>query len=195
MRTRRIAVWAGVGLAVMLMAGCRVESDKHGNGDNVTISTPFGGMHVKTNDAVTPESIGVAAYPGASMVKKDNDNGSADVDMSFGGFQLRVKAADYRTGDAPDKVEAFYRTEMKRYGDVIACRDHSSVGTPTHTLEGLGCDEKHSSGYSNHAGSGELQLKAGSEQHQHIVSIESDGGGTKFGLVALDLPGKNGHED
>jgi hypothetical protein len=34
-----------------------------------------------------------------------------------------------------------------------------------------------------------LQLKAGSKQHQHIVAIDPDGNGTKFGLVALDLPG------
>ena len=36
----------------------------------------------------------------------------------------------------------------------------------------------------------ELELKAGSKVHQHIVSIDRDGGETKFGLVALDLPGK-----
>ena len=34
-----------------------------------------------------------------------------------------------------------------------------------------------------------LELKAGSKKHQHIVGIEPDGSGTKFGLVALDLPG------
>ncbi len=36
---------------------------------------------------------------------------------------------------------------------------------------------------------GKTELKAGSKQHQHIVSINPDGSGTKFGLVALDLPG------
>ena len=36
------------------------------------------------------------------------------------------------------------------------------------------------------------ELKAGSKQHQHLVPIDRDGAGTKFGLVALDLPGNFG---
>jgi hypothetical protein len=32
-------------------------------------------------------------------------------------------------------------------------------------------------------------LKAGSKLHQHIVAIDPEGNGTKFGLVMLDLPG------
>jgi hypothetical protein len=35
-----------------------------------------------------------------------------------------------------------------------------------------------------------MELKTGSQQHQHIVALDPDGGGTKIGLVALDLPGK-----
>ncbi len=37
--------------------------------------------------------------------------------------------------------------------------------------------------------SGKMELKAGSKLHQHIVAIDPEGNGTKFGLVALDLPG------
>ena len=109
MRTQRIAVWAAVGVTTAMLAGCRVEKSTHGDGKEVNISTPFGGMHVRTNaDVLT--SIGLPAYPGAQPMYDDgNDNRSADVDMSFGGFQLRVKKADFRTDDAPDKVEAFYR--------------------------------------------------------------------------------------
>jgi hypothetical protein len=35
-----------------------------------------------------------------------------------------------------------------------------------------------------------LELKAGSAQHQHLVEIDPEGSGTKFGVVALELPGK-----
>jgi hypothetical protein len=64
-------------------------------------------------------------------------------------------------------------------------------------LEGLTCDNevKNHVTLSNHPGKGNLQLKAGSKQHQHIVEIESDGGGTKMGLVALDLPGDVSSDD
>ena len=95
---RRERRWRS-GTAVALLAGCRVESDKHGDSDDVKIATPFGGMQVKTNDAVVVEGIGLPTYPGAQLVKKDKDDGSADVNMSFGSFQLRVKAVSYRTGD------------------------------------------------------------------------------------------------
>jgi hypothetical protein len=187
----RVAGVVVAGIAAALLAGCRVESDKHGDSDNVKISTPFGGMQVKTNDAVAVEGIGLPTYPGAQLVKKDKDNGAADVNMNFGSFQLRVKAVSYQTGDSPEKVEAFYRTGLKRFGDVIACRDNRALGMPVRTLEGLTCDNNKGNHYSvdDKPGKGALELKAGSQQHQHIVEIDAQGGGTKFGLVALDLPG------
>jgi hypothetical protein len=187
----QVAGVAAAGLAVALLAGCRVESDKHGDSDDVKIATPFGGMQVKTNDAVVVEGIGLPTYPGAQLVKKDKDDGSADVNMSFGSFQLRVKAVSYRTGDSPEKVETFYRAGLKRFGDVIACRDNRVVGSPARTQEGLTCDNNNGNHYSvdDKPEKGALELKAGSQQHQHIVEIDAEGGGTKIGLVALDLPG------
>ena len=76
------------------------------------------------------------------LVKKDKNNGAADVNMSFGSFQLRVKAASYRTPDSPDQVTAFYRKALGRYGDVIQCQNDKPVGTPTSTAEGLTCDNE-----------------------------------------------------
>ena len=123
-------------------------------------------------------------------MKKDKDNGSADVNMSFGGFQLRVKAVSYRTGDSPEKVEAFYRAGLKRFGDVIACRDNRAVGSPARTQEGLTCDNNMgTTTRGRQAGEGRAGAEGGIDQHQHIVEIDAEGGGTKIGLVALDLPG------
>ncbi|HEX4577147.1 MAG TPA: hypothetical protein VH117_07325 [Edaphobacter sp.] len=177
--------------AVALMSGCRIESDKKNGNDNVKIATPFGGMTVKTNDAVVADGLGLPVYPGAELVKKDKNNGAADVNMSFGSFQLRVKAASYRTQDSPEQVTAFYRKALGRYGDVIQCQNDKTVGTPTRTAEGLTCNiEKENHVYVNNDESGKMELKAGSKQHQHIAAIDPDGSGTKFGLVALDLPGR-----
>jgi hypothetical protein len=197
MRTQQVAVWVAMGMSAAMLAGCHVETNKNGDGKDVKISTPFGGMQVKTNDADVLDSIGLPAYPGAQVVKQDKDNGSADVNMNFGSFHLRVKAASFRTDDSPDKVEAFYRNGMKRYGDVIACRDDQVVGTPARTFEGLTC-ENQKQGHimvQDNPSKHKLELKAGSQQHQHIVEINADGGGTKFGLVALDLPGKMTSDD
>jgi hypothetical protein len=185
---RAVVVMATLIAATVLMSGCRIESDKRNGNDNVKIATPFGGMTVKTNDAAVVDGLGLPLYPGAELVKKDKNNGAADVNMSFGSFQLRVKAASYRTTDSPDQVTAFYRKALGRYGDVIQCQNNKAVGTPTRTAEGLTCDnEKQNHVYDDE--SGKMELKAGSKQHQHIAAIDPEGNGTKFGLVALDLPG------
>ena len=198
MRMKQTVAMA-MAFGVVLVSGCRVSSDKHGDSNDVKIATPFGGMQVKTNDAVALNEIGLPAYPGAVLLKKDDgkDDGAADVNLSFGSFQLKVRAAKYRSGDSPEKVTAFYRKALARYGDVVACQDNKAIGTPTQTAEGLTCDndkENHITVGSGQVNLGsdavsKMELKAGSKKHQHIVSVEPDGGGTKIGLVALDLPG------
>jgi hypothetical protein len=190
MRVRK-TIAAAAFLGVVAVGGCRMESDKHGDSDNLKIATPFGRVQVKTNDAAVLEGTGLPAYPGAELVKKkDKNDGAADVNLSFGRFQLRVKAVSYRSTDDSDKVTAFYRKALERYGDVIQCQKGKAVGTPVRTAEGLTCDNDKD----NHIAvdeemSGKLQLKAGSKLHQHIIEIDPDGSGTKFALVALDLPG------
>ena len=190
MQTKRNVAVAVV-LGMLLVSGCRIESNKHGDNDNVKIATPFGGMQVKTNDAAVVDGIGLPVYPGAELVKKKNDNdGAADINMSFGSFQLRVKAASFKTPDSPDKVAAFYRKALGRYGDVIDCQNNQAVGLPAKTAEGLTCEnEKGKHITVDDDVSDKRELKAGSKQHQHIVSIDPDGSGSKMGLVVLDLPG------
>jgi hypothetical protein len=188
MSTRKIAA-AALTIAALASVGCRVENNKHGDNDNVKIATPFGGMTVKTNDASVEESLGLPIYPGAELVKKKGkDDGAADVNLSFGKFQLRVKAASYKTTDGPDEVGAFYRKALRRYGDIIQCENGNPVGSPTHTAEGLTCDNNNHS-HTDEPHGGKLEFKAGSKQHQHIVAIDSEDGGTRIGIVALDLPG------
>jgi len=191
MQRNSVVVLALAAMIPLALAGCEVDTHKNGNSEDVKIETPIGGMHVKTNDDVVLADIGLPAYPGAQPVKEDKDNGSADVNMSFGSFQLRVKVASFRTVDSPEKVEAFYRAGLKRFGDVIECRDDRAVGTLAKTSEGLTCDrEKGNVHVDDHPGKNRFELKAGSQQHEHLVQIDSDGSGTKFGLVALDLPGQ-----
>jgi hypothetical protein len=186
----RQAVLSAAILMVAMTCGCRVATDDHGDHKDVKVATPFGGVQVKTNDTTGVAGIGLPVYPGAELVKKDKNNGSADVNLSFGRFQLRVKAASYRTPDNPEKVADFYRNAMKRYGSVIECNHDKPVGAPTQTDQGLTCSDgnnKHVEASSDT--SGKREFKAGSKQHQHIVAIDPEDSGTKFGMVLLDLPG------
>jgi hypothetical protein len=186
-----------VGLALAAgMAGCRIHTEKGPNGEDkkVQIDTPFGGIHVNT-DQTTAADLGLPIYPGATLVKGDGDHKSADVRLGFGEWELRVKAVSYQTPDSEEKVTAFYKKALGRYGDVITCQDKAPVGKPTATSEGLNCadDGKNANVKIDqgdyHVGTGGLELKAGSKRHQHIVGFENPKEGkTRFALVALDLP-------
>jgi hypothetical protein len=175
--------------SVLLLAGCNVTTEKHANGDNVDISTPFGSVKVKTDGDGKGNAVGLAIYPGSIQIREDHNSGSADISMNFGDFHLGVQAADYKTKDDSEKVISFYRKDMARYGVVIECRDNHVVGKPERTQDGLGCDEQKGSNSTN----GELQLLAGSPAHQHIVAIADKDGSTRIGLVSLNLPKEINH--
>jgi hypothetical protein len=196
-KKRRATPWiAGLALipwTVAWVAGCRVQVDKGANGEDKTVQvdTPFGGVHVNT-DQTTAADLGLPVYPGAELVRGDDSHKSADVHVGFGEWQLRVRAVSYGTSDKQDQVVDFYKKALTRYGDVITCKDDAPVGTPTVTAEGLTCnDDQHvkvDTG-SFHTGNGNLELKAGSRRHQHVVGFESpENGQTRFALVAVDLP-------
>ncbi len=192
------------------VAGCRVHVEKGANGEdkNVQVDTPFGGIHVNT-DQTTAADLGLPVYPGAQIAQDKENDKSADVHMGFGEWELRVKVVNYSAPDSQDKVVAFYKKALTRYGDVIACQNKAPVGAPATTSEGLTCSDSsgahvkvdagdHDHGYTTDEGG--FQLKAGSKRHQHIVAFESSAPGqTRFALVALDLPvgveGSSGKSD
>ena len=130
-----------LGLAAGI-AGCRVHVDKGSNGEdkNVQVDTPFGGVHVNT-DQTTAADLGLPVYPGAEAVKDDDNHKSADVHLGFGEWELRVRAVSYQTQDSEEKVTVFYKKALARYGDVITCQANTPVGTPTQTSEGLTCED------------------------------------------------------
>ena len=43
---------------------------------------------------------------------------SANVNISSFGFQLKVVALEYESDDTPDKLIAYYRDQLKKYGNV-----------------------------------------------------------------------------
>ena len=197
----RIPMASAAGLTACLalaagVAGCRVHVDKDASGKdkNVQVDTPFGGVHVNS-DQTTASDLGLPAYPGAQIVGDKENDKSADVRLGFGDWQMRVEVVNYMTADSQEKVQSFYKQALGRYGDVLTCQDNAPVGTPTHTAEGLTCagDGQHhgvkvdTDSYTS--GNGGLELKAGSERHQHIVGFKASAAGqTRFVLVALDLP-------
>jgi hypothetical protein len=198
MDTRRgIATLATLLAAVSIITACRIEKNDHGDASKVKVATPFGGVQVKTNDSSVLQGLGLPIYPGAQFLQDSGkSNGSADVNLNLGVFSLRIKSAAFKSSDSPEELIAFYRKALTRYGDVIECQHGQTVGSLTHTTEGLTCEEDHSH---SEGDSEKIKLLAGSKQHQHVVIIGPDGNASKLQIVAMDLPGHsssaNSNED
>ncbi len=175
-------------LAALLLSACSINVKKEQNGQDkqVDINTLVGGIHVsKGADAA---DAGLAVYPGARLKQEGSDGNdkSANVNISSFGFGLKVVALEYRSDDAPDKVVAYYRDQLKKYGKVIECHtSHMSVNPDVkgsdHGSHELTCEESSGSN---------IELKVGTREDQHIVAIEPDGKGSSFSLVYVRTHGK-----
>jgi hypothetical protein len=197
-RSARILATLASGCLLFAFQGCSVQHSSSGDAEHVRLQTPVGGLEVRT-DTAQPPDVGLPVYPGATPVgKQKDDSGAADIHMNFGRWNLNVKAAEYQTSDAEDKVIAYYRSAMKEYGDVVTCKDKTPVGQPASTRDGLSCAEDHE--VDLHVGehstsvatapAGTIKLLAGSPRDQHIVELRPHKGATRFSLVMVQLPGK-----
>ena len=179
--------------SLLSIAGCHVQVDKGKNGEdkNVRVQTPLGGLNVRSNQT-TATDLGLPVYPGAQLTTDDQGDKSADVNMGFGPWQLRVEVVTYESSDPQSKVIAFYKNAFGRFGDVLSCQGNQPQGTPTVTSEGLTCsDEGHGHVQVNSIHVDEdhgFTLRAGSKHHQHIFALRSSGQGTRFALIELELP-------
>ncbi len=191
----RLQGLAGAFVLALALAttGCHVQVDKDQNGQekNVRVDTPFGGVHVRS-DQTTAADLGLPVYPGAQLTTDSEGDKSADVRLGFGQWQLHVEVVTYTTRDPQTKVIAFYKGAMGRFGDVIACQGNKAEGTPSVTSEGLTCNEDHKQVHVNGVDLNDddsgFTLRAGSKRHQHIFVLKSSGEGTRYSLVELELP-------
>ena len=156
------------------------------------IATPLGGINVKTNHTSATD-LGLPQYPGSEISHGQQSDKSANVSLGFGSWQLRVKVANYTSSDSQQKVLAFYRKALGSYGEVIECEGERPVGTPLMTGEGLTCDASGTDEKDLRFHKNELQLRAGSRHHQHLVVFKSgpSAATTEFSLIELELPHGN----
>lgn len=186
---------AAIPATLAVLPACSVNVKDHGDNGNskVDISTPVGGIHVDEN--ADARDTGLPVYPGARPKAKssDGDKKSANVNLSAFGFGLKVVALEYESDDPPAKVIAYYRDQLKRYGNVLQCHgkrvqnnDFPFTGGKKSYVAGskLKCDEDDSSKT--------VELKAGTDDNQHIVSVDPQGKGSDFAVVWLRFRGKEG---
>ncbi|HSY93875.1 MAG TPA: hypothetical protein VK812_21125 [Candidatus Binatus sp.] len=176
-------------LAALFLPACSVNVKREQNGEDkqVDIDTPVGGIHVSKDANVA--DVGLAVYPGARLKQDDHDGNdkSANVNISSFGFGLKVVALEYQSNDSPDKLIAYYKDQLKKYGKVLECHTshfevHPDVKHSDHSSHELTCEQ---------SGGNDVELKVGTEENQHIVAVESDGKGSSFSLVYVRTHGKD----
>ncbi|HYM74414.1 MAG TPA: hypothetical protein VE377_00425 [Candidatus Dormibacteraeota bacterium] len=156
---------------------------------NLDVRSPVGDLHVgKDADA---QKAGLPLYPGARP-KHDANNDPVNFGLFTESFGLKLVVAKYETDDSAEKVLAFYRERMKKYGKVLDCRgtnDDSGFHSDDDDKEGakpLKCDGDNTGPV--------RELKVGTEDNAHIVAIENPGSakGTTFAIVYVRRHGKSG---
>jgi hypothetical protein len=186
----RIRLLIAIAFAFYLtLLACSVNVKSHDGDDGkqkVDIDTPIGGIHV--NEQVDAHDTGLAVYPGARQVpKNDNDSKSANVNISSSLFGVRVVAVEFQSDDPADKVIAFYQDQLKKYGSVVECHTDKHGGN----LNIKAGDNSHNPVSCKSGESGKVvELKVGTDDNQHLVSIEPNGKGTDFALVYVLTRGK-----
>lgn len=187
---RTVTLAAALAALLCAAAGCKVQvvnQSGDDRGQNVRISTPLGGIAV-TKNQTTAADLGLPEYPGASSENGDGDQ-SADVELGFGEWRMRVKVAGYSTPDPQGNVIAFYRRALSSYGAPLECEGNRAIDRPP-AGNALTCGLQGGSVFPNvDLGGSEIQLKSGSLHHQHMVVFrQGHSPGTHFELIALDLP-------
>jgi len=177
-------------LAVLPACNVNVKKDSEGQGKKVDIETPIGQLHVSKSADV--RDTGLPVYPGARRKEKgdDGNESSANVNISSELFGLKVVAIEYLSDDPPEKLIDYYTGQLKKYGNVLVCHTSKNTGDDidpdpddSNSAKTLKCEGD------NHGKV--IELKVGTRQNQHIVSIKpaDSGKGTDFGLVYVQTRG------
>ena len=155
--------------------------DKSSKNDNISASFDLG------KDA-SAKDVGLPLYPGSHR-HQDSKDDSASLNMGFSGgssgFKMTMLKMD--STDSPDKIAAFYRKALAKYGKVLTCSGPGAEASADASKDSakstdLSCDH-------NKPDQSEIELKAGTKQNQHVVGIKLEGAVTTYQLVYIETHG------
>jgi hypothetical protein len=186
-----LALAAAIALTLPALAQ---ESDSGSPNKNLDIRSSVGDLHIG-NDA-DAKKVGLPVYPGARIKSGDQSQNQANLSLFTEAFGMELIVANYDSDDAPGKVIDFYRSKLKKYGKVLDCHSNNHGGDigdiqmdnndrDSNRRQELKCDQD----------SGPVtELKVGTEDDQHVVSVEPGNGGkgATFALVYVHTRGKRG---
>jgi hypothetical protein len=139
------------------------------------------GRYGVASDRFDPKRLGVGIYPGAKVDERENQGKGANLSLEWGRDSVHLYVQKYVTNDPADKVLAFYRKELAKFGPVLECRDGKPMAAVNSELK---CeDDKDEHHEKHHEG---IQLKSGTERKQHIVGVTPRKGGTDFDVAYVE---------
>jgi hypothetical protein len=155
--------------------------DKSSKNDHISASFDLG------KDA-SAKDVGLPLYPGSHR-HQDSKDDSASLNMGFSGGSSGFKMAMLKmdSTDSPDKIAAFYRKALAKYGKVLTCSGPGAEASADASKDSakstdLSCDH-------NKPDQSEIELKAGTKQNQHVVGIKLEGAVTTYQLVYIETHG------
>lgn len=146
-----VALWTGFRI---LSHSVHVQvNDAGGDKKEVSIKTPFGGIEVNKDKAVSEISLGLPIYPGAVQSKNDD---SAQVSLGFFGKEnVKVVAAKFDTPDSIEKVTDFYHKRLGGEVTKFTQKDHE----------------------------GKTVFEIKKSDNERVVALKNNGDGTRIELV------------
>lgn len=171
-----MALVGAVGLALLSLANTAVRAqDKDGAGFVISAQA-------------TAKEVGLPLYPGAKP-HKDEKNESPATQLGLWGasFGFKLVVLKMESSDSPDKIAAFYKKALAKYGTVLNCTDPSKATSDkdkSSSPKQLDCgDDK--------PDAGGMLFKAGTKEKQHIVGIDAKGQVTVFQLLYIEARGSD----
>ena len=180
--------------ALVVLPGCNVnvKKDSEGQEKKVTLRPRLAQLHVsKAPTCAIPAFLFIRARAGKRK-SDDGNESSANVNISSSLFGLKVVAVEYLSDDSPEKLIAYYTGQLKKYGNVLEC--HTGKNHAAHDIDPDDGDDSDKSKPLKCEGDNQgkvVELKVGTRQNQHIVSIQpaDSGKGSDFGLVYVQMRG------
>jgi hypothetical protein len=169
--------------------------DSGNNNNSFDVRSTVGDMHLGAD--AKPGDAGLPVYPHARLKQEEGskDKNSANLSIFTSAFGIKLVVLNYVSDDPADKIVAYYKDQLKRYGKVLECHtdgDGSKVDMDDHDK-----DDSHASKELKCDGDNQgrnIELKVGTEDNQHVVSVEPNksGSGATFALVYVHARGKQG---
>ena len=153
--------------------------------DSASQSYEQNSVGIYFNAEASAKDVGLPIYPGARPHKdKDEDKPSAKFGLWGGSFAFKLAVVKLESNDAPQKLAAFYKKALAKYGTVLDC---GATSTPTSGKD-EGKSSKQLSCEDDKPNPGEMTFKAGTKEKQHVVGIQPNGDGSLFQLVYIESP-------